>query len=72
MELDKKGKLIHKDFTSSFEYKGRTFIVDKIEDGYLITESQFLTKVVGHDFEEVKDRIQKKWDKLEAEYKDFL
>jgi len=72
MKIDEKGNLIHEDFTSSFRYKGRTFIVDKLDDGYLITESQFLAKERGEDFEEVKNRIQKRWDKLEVDYKDFL
>ena len=72
MKIDEEGNLIHKDFTSSFRYKGRTFIVDNLDDGYLITESQFIAKERGKDFEEVKKRIKKSWDKLEVEYKDIL
>lgn len=72
MKIDEKGSLIHDDNPESFRYKGRTFIVDKIEDGYLITESQFLAKERGKYFEEVKNRIEKRWDKLEVDYKDFL
>ncbi len=72
MKIDEKGNLIHDDSPESFRYKGRTFIVDDIDGEYLITESQFLAKERGGDFEEVKNRIQKRWDKLEVDYKDFL
>ena len=37
MKIDKNGKLIHENITSSFEYKGRTFIVDKFADFWIIT-----------------------------------
>tara|TARA_R110000765_G_scaffold96266_1_gene181087 strand:+ start:36733 stop:36951 length:219 start_codon:yes stop_codon:yes gene_type:complete len=72
MKTDEKGKLLHDDNPESFRYKGRTFIVDKLDDGYLITDSQFLAKERGDDFAEVKNRIEKRWDKLEVDYKDFL
>jgi hypothetical protein len=35
MKIDKNGKLEHEDYTSSFSYKGRTFIVDKFDDFWL-------------------------------------
>jgi len=72
MKLGKKGNLIHDDNPEFFRYKGRIFIVDKIGDEYLITESQFLAKERGNDFEKVRDRIEKVWDKLEVDYKHIL
>ena len=72
MKIDEQGNLVHDDNPESFRYKGRTFIVDKLNEGYLITESQFLTSERGENFSEVKNIIEKRWDKLEVDYKDFL
>jgi len=65
------GKLVHEKFTSSFNYRGRLFIVDKFDDFWLITESQFLIKERGETLEKVKDKIKKSWDEVHEEYKNF-
>lgn len=68
MKIDKNGKLEHEDYTSSFTYKGRTFIVDKFDDFWLVTESQFIIKERGETLEEATLKIKKNWDKVGKKY----
>ena len=73
MKLDKDGNLIHENFTKSFEYKGRTFILDEHKDFsgrpfWLASESQMLIKAYGKTEEEAVENVKEKWDEVEHKY----
>ncbi len=71
MKIDKNGRLIQEDYTSSFKYKGRLFIVDKFDDFCLITESQMLIKERGETLEDATVKIKNSWDKVSKKYANF-
>lgn len=62
MKIDKNGDLIHEDYESSFQYKNRLFIIDKLDNGYLITESQFILNASAPTLKEAKIRVKNSWD----------
>ena len=59
----------HECFDISFNYKGRTFIVDKMDSFWLITESKFIIRDTGKTLKEAKLKIKKHWDKVSYKYK---
>lgn len=65
------GKLIHEEYTSSFTYKDRLFIVDDCSDFWLATESQIIIKERGNTEAEAIEAVKKKWDEVEHKYKGF-
>ena len=69
--FDQAANLMQEDYTSSFNYKGRTFIVDKFEDFWLVTESQFIIKERGETLEEATSKIKTKWDEVGKKYQAF-
>ena len=71
MKIDKNGRLKHEDYYSSFNYRGRLFVIDKFDDFWLITESQFLVKERGKTLNEATIKIKKTWDSIHHKFKDF-
>ncbi|MFL1896769.1 hypothetical protein ACJRPK_13770 [Aquimarina sp. 2-A2] len=65
-ELNK--EIEHGNYTSSFNYKDRTFIVDKFAGYWLITESQFIIRERGETLEEATLKIKTKWDEVSEKY----
>ena len=71
MKIGINGEIVHEDYTSAFKYKGRIFIVDKLDDGWLISESQMLIKRRGLLLDETITKIKSEWDSVEGEYSRF-
>jgi len=55
-------KEVHGDITDYFSYRGKTFIVDKFDDFWLVTESGFLVKERGDIRDEVIKKVKDSYD----------
>lgn len=62
MNIDNNGNLIHSDYHSKFSHNGTEFIVDELEDSWLVTERNITVKSFGNTIEEAKNLAKKAWD----------
>jgi len=54
---------MHKKYHEAFSYGGTMFIVDRLDDAWLITEQSFTMNYRHKDLDKAKEEIKKKWDK---------
>ena len=62
--MGKKRSIEHEDFHSVFEYHGTNFIVDKIHDGWLVTERNMMVRAKAPELEDAKEEVKRIWDEF--------
>ena len=69
MKMDKEGNLIPENYDDSFRYNGTYFIIDKFDDGWLVSERNHMISLFGEDLEAVKKQVKERWDSFKSKQK---